>query len=155
MIFLLKAIVQYTVFKTLLLYLLKVYPSYEHCWNQPKKMIKLQFCNILFHIPGITSYNLGYVQNQSQDKITLYFRQWPVCLYLVRNSSISVIWCIFLLTLFDLCKYGAKSMTYIILLLQELDQSDLGSHCLYVFWLFGFFMSHLHFFSHLRTDLLG
>ena len=73
--------------------------------NQPKKMIKLQFYILLLVkfqlcIPGLTLYNLGYVQNQfywlqyfeitlkqSFNKITLYFRQLPVHLYWVPCPS--------------------------------------------------------------------
>ena len=87
-IFLQKAMVQYTIFKTVLLYLLKVYPSLwtsarnqgtlfsylRYFWrkivrNQPKKMTTIQFYLLLcvifqLWIPGITSYNLDYLLNQ-------------------------------------------------------------------------------------------
>ena len=87
-IFLQKAMVQYTLFKTALLYLLKVsvfmnidkkpryhfklflaFFSQKIVKNRPKKVRKLQFYFqqlVIFqlHILGVTSYNLGYVQNQ-------------------------------------------------------------------------------------------
>ena len=96
MIFLQKATAQYLIVKTVLLYLLKVYPSLwtstrnqgtlfrslapllgKIARNQPKKMIKLQLHLLLLVIfllciPGITSYNLGYCSESSLWALVLW-----------------------------------------------------------------------------------